>query len=582
MIRFLEIPQTIEIAKVRRADVPSAPDRSGKQEDNEKLSLCRFSERIVCLFRKKVRKSRPFRNLLIVTAGIAALTLPTWAEDRPQEDLDLAKVTAAVVAEPIEAGPVAPTADSIKVIPCPEWFRDAKFGIWAHWGPGCISGVSQNYAQDMYQVGTPAYKYHVEHIGDPATTGYKDMLKEWTASKWDPQGLMKKYKAAGARYFVAMGRHHDNFDCYDSKYTKWNSVRIGPKKDVAGLWREAALQEGLRFGLSFHPHISYFWRGQWGGWTKKAPDPGVVYDKFDTKDPKFWSLYMPPIGTPWLNKEFDDGVYARIKDALDKCQPDLLYFDGTLRSAETHGYKIIAHFYNSNIKHHGGHNEGIVNIKTEQGGVKDLERQQFNDISPQPWQCDTSESSWFYLDESMAADELFTIHKSSTTMLHALIDIVSKNGNLLMNIPQRADGTIDEHGEILLADFAEWMKINAEAIFETRPWKVYGEGPSQLPRPISSLPPATQKLVSRDLKTPMTSKDIRFTKKGDVLYAFALGLPTEPVQIKALAGEKIDGITLLGSDAKLDWKQDADALVIQPLKTWPCRHAVVFKIQLAK
>ena len=167
-------------------------------------------------------------KLTLICAFAVASAFPIRAADRPAEDLAIAKATSDVVAEPIESGPVSATEDSIKTIQCPEWFRDAKFGIWSHWGPGCISGVSQNYARDMYKVGSPAYQYHIANIGDPATTGYKDMLNKWTASKWDPDGLMKKYKAAGARYFVAMGRHHDNFDCYDSKYTKWNAMNIGP------------------------------------------------------------------------------------------------------------------------------------------------------------------------------------------------------------------------------------------------------------------------------------------------------------------------------------------------------------------
>ena len=501
----------------------------------------------------------PIASLILAAAVLAPMA--ALSGERLPEDIARAKLTAEVVAAPIEAGPVEPNAASIKTVQCPDWFRDAKFGIWSHWGPGCITGVSQNYAREMYNEGSPAYKYNLEKFGDPLTVGYKDVLKYWTAAKWDPQGLMKRYKAAGARYFVSMGRHHDGVDCYDSKYTPWNSVNVGPKKDVAGLWREAAMKEGLRFGLSFHPHDHYYREDQKN--NKRGP--------YDTSDPKYWSLYVPPPGTPGGDNEFRDGVYARIKDAIDKYHTDLLYFDGGIPDAETRGFKLMAHFYNNNIKHHGGRNEAVLCLKSDQGGVKDLERGEMKTITEQPWQTDTSESGWFYLDESVAADELFTFHRSSTTMLHMLIDIVSKNGNLLMNIPQRADGTIDEHCEILLDDFAAWMKINSEAILETRPWRIYGEGPSQLPR--SHL---------NDLKSPMTSKDIRFTTKGNMHYALVLGLPRETVRIKSLAGENIASVTLLGSDTKLDWTQVADALDIQPITNWPCQHAVVFAIKLAK
>ena len=502
----------------------------------------------------------PISVLAMGLAWAAALSSAARAAERPPEDMARAKATAEVVAEPIQAGPVKPSEASIKSIPCPEWFRDAKFGIWSHWGPGCISGVSQNYAREMYAEGSPAYKYHCEHFGDPAKVGYKDILKYWTAAHWDPDGLMKRYKAAGARYFVSMGRHHDGVDCYDSKYTPWNSMKVGPKRDVAGLWQAAAKMEGMRFGLSFHPHDFYYWEDQKN--NKKGP--------YDTSDPKYWSLYVPPRGTPGADKEFKDGVYARIKDAIDKYNPDLLYFDGGIPDAESRGFKLMAHFYNRNINRHDGVNQAVLCLKSDQGGVKDLERAEMKTITAQPWQTDTSESGWFYLDEPAAADELFTFHRSSTTMLHMLIDIVSKNGNLLMNIPQRADGTIDEHCEILLDDFAAWMKINSEAIFATRPWLIYGEGPSQLPR--SNL---------NDLKSPMTSKDIRFTTKGDVLYAIVLGWPRDGKSvIRSLArpAGEVATVSLLGHSGKLDWRQTAGGLVVELPAEKPCDHAIVFKI----
>jgi alpha-L-fucosidase len=231
----------------------------------------------------------------------------------------------------------------------------------------------------------------------------------------------------------------------------------------------------------------------------------------------------------------------------------------------------MAHYFNSNMARHGGTNEGLFTVKSDQSSVLDLERKVRKELTSQVWQCDTSESSWFYMDEPAAADELFTIHKSPTTMLHCLIDIVSKNGNLLMNIPQRADGTIDEHCEILLEEFAEWMKVNSEGIFGTRPWGIYGEGPSQLPRSRMN-----------DLKTPMTSRDIRFTTKGDVLYAFVLGWPRDhTVTIRSLAkpAGPIANVSLLGCPDKLDWQQTDESLVIHLPDRKPSDHAVTFKIK---
>ena len=488
-----------------------------------------------------------------------ALTSTMADEARPPEDLQRIQAAAAVAAGPIASGPIEPTSDSIRAVPCPEWFRNAKFGIWSHWGPGCISGVDQNYASTMYRSGTPANKYHVAHFGDPNVVGYKDILKYWTAAKWDPEGLMKLYKEAGAKYFVSMGRHHDNVDCYDSQYTYWNSMNIGPKKDVAGLWLKAAQKEGLRFGLSFHPHDGYY------PVKKKDTNP------YDTRDPKYWSLYLSPEGTPGREEEFNNGVYARIKDAIDKYHPDLLYFDGGLPWPL--GPKLMAHYINDNIARHGGNNEGLYTCKSDQSSVKDLERGGMRALVPGVWQCDTSESGWFYMDEPAVQDELYTFHRSSTTMLHMLIDIVSKNGNLLMNIPQRADGTIDEHSEIMLADFADWMKINGEAIFDTRPWGIYGEGPSQLPRSNYN-----------DLKNPLTSADIRFSTKGNTLYSFVLGWPRGgTVTIRSLAkpAGAIGSISLLGSTQKLKWQQTDKALVIQLPVEKPCQHAITFKIAAA-
>ena len=489
--------------------------------------------------------------------------------NRPAEDLEHLAQMKAVSVGPIASGPFKPTVEDVLAAPCPEWFRDAKLGFWSHWGAGCISGVSQNYARDMNQVGSPAYNFHLAHFGDIHQVGYKDTVKYWTAAKWDPDDLMKLYKAAGAKYFVAMGRHLDNIDGYDSQYTRWNSVRVGPHKDVAGLWRQAALKEGLRFGMSFHPDSN---------WYRSSIKDNAPY-VWDT--PENWSLHLPPLGTPGRDEEYNNGFYARMKDAIDKYQPDLVYFDSTLPNPW--GPKLMAHFLNSNIAHHNGINEGLFTIKkTDNCPVIDLERGEMGELCSTPWQCDTSESGWFYLDEAMASNELYTMHRSSTTMLHLLIDTVSKNGNLLMNIPQRADGTIDEHCENLLVDFADWMKINSESIFGTRPWEIYGEGPSELPpRPA---PPKYKILggINRNsLISPMTSRDIRFTTKGKVLYAFALGWPRDrTVTIRSLAkpAGKIVSINLLGSDAKLDWKQTDEALVIHLPKHQPCQHAITFKI----
>jgi len=498
----------------------------------------------------------------------AAPAFPAHAAERLPEDLARARQMAAVVQQPIASGPVLPDAASIKSVPCPEWFRDAKFGIWSHWGPNCFSGVEQNYAKEMYRQGSPAYKYHREHLGDPATVGFKDVLQYFTAARWDPAALMKKYKAAGARYFVSLARYHDNFDMYDSALTPWNSVNYGPKKNVVGLWRQAALKEGLRFGLSFHPNPTFFWEGQSENQTKVD---------YDTADPRYWSLYNPPPGTPGFGEEFADNVYARTKEAIDKYQPDVLYFDGGIPDGPKRGLKLIAHYYNSNIQHHGGTNAAVLTVKSNDGGVLDLERSHAPKLVARQWQCDTAEAGWFWLNDEVInqSGDKHIKHKSSTTMLHALADIVSKNGNLLLNIALKSDGTLDPYGETLLDDFAAWMKINSEAIFETRPFVIYGEGPTRLPGN-----------GANELKHPMTAQDFRFTTKGDTLYAIMCGWPAGGQAVIAALADGSPVVTgtmrslqLLGHPGELSWKRTQNGLVITLPDHKPCEHACVFRIE---
>ncbi|HEX5242151.1 MAG TPA: alpha-L-fucosidase, partial [Tepidisphaeraceae bacterium] len=185
-------------------------------------------------------------------------------------------------------GQFEPTAESLQKYECPQWFRDAKFGIWAHWGPQAVPGMGDWYARKLYQQGGADYKYQVENYGHPSKVGYKDIIPLWKAEKWEPDRLMELYKKAGARYFVAQAVHHDNFDNWDSKYHKWNAVKMGPQKDVVGLWREAALKQGLRFGVSEHLGASYTWFQDSHGADKTGPLAGVPYDG---ADPKWEDLY---------------------------------------------------------------------------------------------------------------------------------------------------------------------------------------------------------------------------------------------------------------------------------------------------
>ena len=496
---------------------------------------------------------------------------------------------------PVAEGPFQPTSESLMQYKCPEWFRDAKLGIWAVWGPASVPMQGDWYARHMYEAekidnktGKPTkphahYTYHLEHYGHPSQFGFKDIIPLWKAEKWDPDRLMGLYKKAGAKYFCMIAMHHDNFDCYDSKFQRWNSVNMGPKRDIAGEWQKAAQKYGLRFGMSEHLAASYSFYTTSKGSDPTGPKAGVPYDG---ADPKFADLYWSgnekPNGPYFIRKKKPNGFYYtptgpeavkqswfnRIKDIVDRYHPDLLYSDSSLPHEEEYGRKLLAHYYNDNLRKTGGKLEAVYNCKQDSKGrwVQDLERGVKDGIDPNPWQTDTCIGNWYYKTGCK--------YKSAATVIHMLADIVSKNGNLLLNFPPRPDGTLDAQEEQILADLAAWMPVNGEAIFGTRPWKVFGEGPSNVGKSGN---------FNED-KIKYSAEDIRFTqsKDGSLLYAITLDVPTGPVRIKSLAGEKIASVSLLGSDAKLDCKQEPDALVIQPAKSWSSQHAVAFKIQLTK
>jgi len=477
---------------------------------------------------------------------------------------------------PMADGPFKPDWDSLRQYRCPEWFRDAKFGIWAHWGPQSVTGAGDWYARQMYVEGTTDYKFHLKHYGHPSVLGYKDIVPLWKAENFDPDRLMEKYKNAGAKYFVSMGVHHDNFDLWNSRYHAWNAVKMGPKKDIVGLWAAAAHKQGLRFGVSEHLERSYSWFNTNKGADKTGPKAGVPYDG---NDPKYADFYFPPhdddaqvypLNPPdWWKKQWSD----RIQDLVDQYHPDLLYTDGGIPFDEV-GRSLLAHFYNQNIKQHAGQLEAVYNIKNipdhrhgdyvEGVAVEDLERRLLKGIKDAPWQTDTSIGDWFYRPDDR--------YKTATTVIHMLVDVVSKNGNLLINFTQRPDGILSPESENVLDELAAWMPINGEAIFATRPWRTYGEGAAQ----------GKDRNFSEG-KATFTAADIRFTrsKDGHTLYAILLGVPAAPVRIQSLAGEKIARITLLGSAAPVQWKQEPDALVIAPATQWPCQHAVAYRVTLA-
>jgi alpha-L-fucosidase len=491
---------------------------------------------------------------------------------------------------PMCEGKFKPTDESLKQYKYPEWFRDAKFGIWAHWGPQAVPRYGGWYGRQMYQGDSydcekgeykkahGAYDFHVKNYGHPSEFGMKDIFPLWKAEKWDPDELMKLYKRVGAKYFVALAVHHDNFFLWDSKlHPKWNSVNMGPKKDVVALWKQAAKHEGLHFGVSEHLEHSYCWYQTSRGADQLGPKAGIPYDG---ANPEYEDLYHGAADSCdcdvtklhkntryhayWTNNpKWQREWYDRIKELLDNYQPELWYSDCVLPFEDV-GRSLMAHYYNSDLKTKG--KKGVVfTCKEASDGrfVSDHERRAEGGISEYPWQTDTSIGDWFYRTGQQ--------YLSATQVVQMLVDVVSKNGNLLLNIVQTPEGDIEDDVLQILEGIAVWMADNGEAIYGTRPWKVYGEG--------SSI--STEKAL-RDVRK-YERNDLRFTAKGKTLYAFCLEKPQGDIHISSLGlqtptGQKVKSISLLGSKEKIKWSQNDAEVVIQKPDQLPGYDTVVFEI----
>ena len=430
-----------------------------------------------------------------------------------------------------QSTPFAPTRESLQAYQVPNWFRDAKFGIWSHWGPQSAIEDGDWYARNMYIQDSAQYLYHCETYGHPSKVGYKDLVNDWKAARWDPDHLMGLYKKAGAKYFFSMGVHHDNFDLWNSKYTRWNAVNMGPKKDVVGMWQKAAQKHGLRFGVSEHLWISYKWFSVSHSADATGPLAGVSYDGVD---PQYADLYHDAGCAQFAGPKVDwsdNGIpdswrkhyLDRMTDLIDKYQPDLLYTDGHL-PFEEYGLKMVAHLYNVSAQLHGGATEAIYTSKLASDCavgtcVLDHERGVSDLISENPWQTDTCIGGWHY--------KRGVKYKTPKKVIDLLTDIVSKNGNLLLNFPLPNSGELDFEEMEVLEGITAWMQVNSEGIYATRPWKIYGEGPSTKVKIAGGN-------FNEDKQSDLTASDVRFTAKGSTLYAFVMGWPAQEAVVEAL------------------------------------------------
>jgi alpha-L-fucosidase len=468
---------------------------------------------------------------------------------------------------PMAPGPFQPTQESLKQFQCPDWFRDAKFGIWAHWGPQSVPMAGDWYARNMYiEANTRGqYQHHLTHYGHPSTNGWKDIIPLWKAEKFDADRLMRLYQQAGARYFVSMGVHHDNFDLWNSQYHRWNAVQMGPHRDIVGEWRKAAKKQGLPFGVSEHLGASFWWWQVNKGADTNGPLVGVPYDG---ANPQWQDLYHWPAGPGDTNRWYCSDErwhqlwFQRIKDLVDNYQPDLLYTDGGVPFGEV-GRTLIAHLYNADIQRNGalhavytckaGMNKGEFVTGSY---VQDMERGVLPGINPLPWQTDTSIGDWFY-NANWKTKDTGKMYRSADWVVRTLVDIVSKNGNLLLNVIQRPDGSLDPEVEQLLKGVGSWLKVNGEAIYGTRPWLTFGEGAAV----------TGGGHFKEDFG--FSARDIRFTTNGKTLYAIALGWPeggkltTKSLGKPAVgSGNEISRVELVGKRGKLAFTQSSQGLEV--------------------
>jgi len=493
-------------------------------------------------------------------------------------------------------GPYKPTWDSLLQYEAPEWYQDAKFGIWAHWSPQCVPEAGDWYARNMYMEGSREYKYHLEHYGHPSKFGYKDLCAQWTLLNWEPDDLIERYKKAGARLFIALANHHDSFDAWDSKHQTWNAANCGPHRDVVGTWAAAARKQGLRFGVTVHQARNWWWFQTSHGADKTGPLAGVSYDGdlsategkdqwWQGLDPhRIYGVKHPVNALPDIS--YVKNFYDRTRDLIDQHDPDLLYFDNSLLPLGWGGMNIGSYYYNHNLKTHGGKMEAILNIKEvpdrlAKAVIADYERGLTSKIMPYAWQSETCIGDWHYNRALYDKPGEYGGYLQPRDVIHWLIDTVSKNGTFILNVPGKPDGTIDSKEIAVLDRITNWMQVNGEAIYETRPWKVYGEGPDTV----------KSGSFQGNSISQLGVKDIRFTrnKANSVIYAMVLGWPAGEFVVQSLGTAsatqpgRIEKVQLLGTDEKLKWKQAADGLHAElPPRYQPITDfAAALKISLA-
>jgi alpha-L-fucosidase len=354
-------------------------------------------------------------------------------------------------------GPYKPNWESLLQYEAPDWYQDAKFGIWAHWSPQCVPEKGDWYARNMYEEGSAQYKYHIERYGHPSRFGYKDLCPQWTLLNWEPNALIDRYKKAGARFFFALANHHDGFDCWNSKHHPWNAVNIGPHQDVIGTWAKAARQGGLKFGVTVHQARNWWWFEPSHGADKQGPTAGALYDgklRLDSGTDGWWKDFDPQrlYGVKHPAEALPDlsyvkNFYDRTRDLINQHDPDLLYFDNSMLPLGWAGMNIAAYYYNRSVQAQNGKVKVVLNIKNVpgrlvKGVVADFERGVTDAIMPYAWQSETCIGRWHYDRGLYETSGEFGGYLHPRDAVHWLVDTVSKNGTFVLNISGKPDGPL--------------------------------------------------------------------------------------------------------------------------------------------
>jgi alpha-L-fucosidase len=463
------------------------------------------------------------------------------------------------------------TWESLREHRTPRWYRDAKLGIYTHWGVYSVPAKGPNvtwYPYYMYRQGSSQHEHHVRTYGGPEKFGYKDFIPLFTGEKFDPDEWADLFKRSGARYAGPVGEHHDGFCMWDTKHGEWNAVRMGPRRDVVGLLSQAIRAQGMRFMVALH-HAENWWF--FPHWNRSC----------DTADPRYAGLYGEPHdidgpqGTEFFDQDppsrrFLETWKAKVEEVVDRYRPDLLWFDFALKAMqENYRREAIAYYY-SRAEAWG--REVVVNYKYHDlapgSGVVDLELGRYDELNHHDWVTDTTVddgSGWGYNRDAT--------YKPLPTLIHYLVDNISKNGNLLLNVGPKPDGEIPAEAKDLLTGIGRWLEVNGEAVYGTAAWTTYGEGPTKMKK---------AGYFMEDAEVHYGAEDVRFTCRGDVLYAFLLGWPRDQVTIKSLGTlypSEIVSVRMLGVERDVSWSLGREGLTVRIPQEQPCEHAFVLRIQ---